>query len=327
MRVVVTGGAGFVGRSVVRRLVARGDRVVAIVRDPDRATHLADLGVELRAGDLSNVGDLVDAMRGGDAVVHAAGSYRVGIPARERPAMLDANVGAALRVMDAAATAGIGRIVHLSTVNVFGNTHGRIVDERFRRTLDDGFLSYYDETKYLAHRAVEERMASKAPIVIAMPGQVYGPGDHSAIGGQLQGAHDGTLRYLSVADLGITPVYVEDVAAGILAALDRGRIGESYVIAGQNVRLRDALAAAARVGGRGLPALTLPEGLMRIGALAPARLARAAGFPDNLREVVRASAGVTYWASSAKAAAELGYAPRDLPSGLRATFDRGARPS
>ena len=321
MRILVTGANGFIGRVVVRRLVERGDRVVAIVRDPDGAGALTYMGVELHPGDLGKTSQIVDAMRGADAAIHLAGSYRVGIPASERPRMRDANVGAALRVLDAASSTQMGKIVHVSTVNVFGDTHGRIVDERYRRDLAEGFLSYYDETKYLAHRAVEERIASKAPIVIAMPGVAYGPNDHSGIGAQLKGAHDGTLGYVALSDTGISGVYVEDVGAGIIGALDRGRIGETYVLGGQNVRLRDAMTIAARVGGHRLPALTLPAALVRLGAHAPAVVARRAGFPDDLGEVMRSALGVTYWASSAKAAAELGYAPRDLASGLRAAFD------
>jgi dihydroflavonol-4-reductase len=237
--------------------------------------------------------------------------------------MHDANVGATLRVLDAFATAGLDRMVVVSTINVAGNTHGRIVDERYRRDLSEGFLSYYDETKYLAHRAALERIGSGSRIVIAQPGQVYGPRDHTAIGQQLQAAHDGTLRYIALGDLGLAPVFVNDVAAGIVAALDRGRIGESYFLGGQNLRMRDMLAAAARVGGHTLPALELPVLLMRIGARLPAGVARSLGFPDDLGEVVRAGLGVTYWGSSAKAATELGYAPRDLASGMRATFDAG----
>ena len=321
MRVLVTGGAGFIGLAVVRRLVARGDRVVAIVRDPERAEPLRDLAVELRTGDLSRTAAIVDAMRGTDTAIHLAGSYRVGIPASERPSMLDANVGATSRMLDAMSTAGLQRLVYISTANVFGNTKGRIVDERYRRDLSDGFLSYYDETKFLAHRAVEERMVAAAPIVIAMPGVTYGPRDHSGIGDQLRGAYRGSLGYLAMTELGMSAVYVDDVAAGIVAALDRGRIGESYVLGGQNVRMLDALKVAARLGGHGLPGLRLPTRLVRIGSHAPAWLARAAGLPDDLGEVLRAADGVTYWASSAKAAAELGYAPRDLASGLRATFD------
>ena len=115
----------------------------------------------------------------------------------------------------------------------------------------------------------------------------------------------------------------EDVAAGIVAAVDRGRIGEAYILAGQNIRLRDALQAAARIGGKRLPRFEIPTLMLRIGSHAPAPLARAAGLPDDLREVLRSTLDVTYWASSAKAATDLGYVPRDLVSGLRATFDGG----
>ena len=323
MRIFVTGGAGFIGLAVVRRLVERGDRVIAVVRDPERATALTDLGVETRAGDLSRTAAIVDAMRGTDAAIHIAGMYRVGIPASVRPAMLDANVGATHRIIDATATAGVERLVYVSTVNVLGNTEGRILDERYRRDLADGFLSYYDETKYLAHRAVKERIDAGLPAVIVMPGVVYGQRDHSGIGEQLRGAHDGTLGYTALTDLGISAVYVEDVAAGIVGAIDRGRIGESYILGGENLRLRDAMLVAARIGGKGMPRLELPTALLRVGSKAPAFLARAAGLPDDLGEVLRSSLGVTFWASSAKAATELGYRPRDLASGLRATFDDG----
>ena len=323
MRVFVTGGAGFIGMAVVRRLVARGDRVTAIVRDPGRAEGLAALGVDIRQGDLTRTAAIVDAMRGTDAAIHLAGVYRVGIPPSERPAMHDANVGATHRVLDAFATAGLDRLVAISTINVAGNTHGRIVDERYRRDLTEGFLSYYDETKFLSHRAVLERIGSGARIVIAMPGTTYGPDDHSQIGQQLRGAYEGTLRYLALADLGISPVYVDDVAAGIVAALNRGRIGESYFLGGQNMRLRDAMAMAARLGGRMLPRLEIPTFFLRVGARAPAPFARAMGLPDDLGEVLRSALGVTFWGSSAKAATELGYVPRDLASGLRATFDAG----
>jgi nucleoside-diphosphate-sugar epimerase len=267
---------------------------------------------------------IVDAMRGADAVIHVAGSYRVGIPASERPAMHDTNVGATNRVLDAAATANLERVVDVSTVNVFGNTNGRIVDERYRRDLNDGFMTYYDETKFLAHRAVEERIATGAPAVIVMPGVTYGPRDHSGIGEQIEGAYRGTLPFRAFLGLGISAVYVEDLAAGIVAALDRGRIGESYILAGENTSLGDAMEMAARLGGKKLPRLVLPNGVLRLGSFVPAAVARAIGQPDDLREVYAGSAGVTYWASSAKAAGELGYTPRDLASGLRAWFGPSA---
>jgi dihydroflavonol-4-reductase len=325
VRIVVIGAAGFIGRSVVRLLVARGDVVVAIVRDPSRTRDLG--GVKLVAGDLSSTAQLRDQFAGNDAIVHLAGIYRVGIPANERPAMLDANLGTTGRVIDAAVAAGVPRIVYASTVLAFGNTHARIVDETYHRDLADGFTSYYDETKYLAHEAVSERIQGGAPIVIVQPGTVYGPKDHSAIGIQLEQAFHGKLLYRSVDGLGVAPVHVDDLAAGIVAALDRGRLGESYVMAGPSIRQGEALAIAARAGGRRLPRLRVPTRMLRLTAplasLLPAALTARFGLPPNVNEVVSATDGVTYWASSAKAERELGFANRPLDVGVRDAFGTG----
>ncbi len=136
-------------------------------------------------------------------------------------------------------------------------------------------------------------------------------------------AYRGRLRYTSFGDMGMSAVFVDDVAAGIVAALDRGRIGESYILAGENVRLRDGVAAAARIGGHRPPRLSIPSGLIDLMAAAPRAVREAMDLPADLHEVIRAGRGVTYWVSSAKAAAELGYGPRDLGSGLRAAFEDG----
>ena len=171
-------------------------------------------------------------MTDADGVIHIAGAYRVGIPASERPAMYEANVDATQRVLDAAIAADVPRIVYISTVNVFGNTHGRIPDETYRRDLAEGFLSYYDETKYLAHVAAEARIEAGAPIVIVQPGTVYGANDHSGIGAQLKAAYDGTARMITFANTGIAATHVDDIAGGIVAALDRGRPGQAYILTG-----------------------------------------------------------------------------------------------
>ncbi len=324
MRIFVTGGAGFVGGSVVAKLRARGDEVVAAVRDPERARGLAQLGCRLVRSDLSSSAELVGLMTGTEAVVHGAGSYRIGISASERPAMEDSNVGATGRVLDAAVSAGAARIVYVSTVNVFGDTHGAIVDETYRRDPSQGYLSWYDQTKDRAHQLAEERIASGAPIAIVMPGQVYGPGDHSGVGEQLSGAFRGRLPYLALTDLGLSLVHVDDLADGLIAALDVGRVGQSYILDGESIRLIDALELAATLGGHRLPALHLPTGVLRAMAPLAGLLGGRLGLPADLSEVVSAAAGVTYWASHAKASAELGFAPRPLEDGLRATFLRAA---
>jgi dihydroflavonol-4-reductase len=315
MRAWVSGGAGFVGGAVVRALRARGDQVVAAVRDPRRAAHLAELGAELVEDDLSDVAGLTERLNGVDALVHAAGSYRIGITRSEHGAMWDANVGTTTRVLDAAEAAGTSRIVYVSTVNVFGNTRGLVVDESYRRDLREDFLSWYDETKYGAHEVAEQRIAGGVPIVIVMPSQVYGPADHSGFGEQMRLAFEGRLRYRALDDVGVCLVHVEDLATGILSALDRGAVGQSYVVGGPPTRLSEAIGQAAAIGGHGVPGLRIPTGLL--GLLAPA--GRLIGQP-NLREVISASAGVTYWASHDKASAELGFEPRPIESGLRDTF-------
>ena len=319
-RIAITGGAGLVGRAVVRRLREQGDDVLALVREPARAPFLADLGAELVASDLSDVAELTDQLRRADGLVHAAGSYRVGIPKTERGAMWDANVGTTTRLLDAAEAAGTPRMVYVSTGNVYGDTHGEVVDETYRRDLREGFLSWYDETKYGAHEVAEQRIAAGAPIVTVLPSQVYGPGDRSDFGEQLRLAHAGRLPYRALTSVRIGLVHADDLAHAIVAALDRGRIGERYNLSGPAASLEEAQAIVARLGGHRLPWLAMPDGLLR--ALVP--FGRFVGRP-NLREIVAAGAGVTYLFTSDKAKAELGFAPRDLETGLRDVYGGTAR--
>jgi dihydroflavonol-4-reductase len=314
-RLLITGAAGFIGGAIARQLRERGDDVVAVVRDPKRAPALSELGVEVVADDLSDVDRLAELLDGAGAVVHAAGSYRVGIRRDERGAMWDANVGTTTRVLDAAEAAKTPKIVYVSTVNVFGNTHGQVVDETYRRDLSEDFLSWYDETKYGAHEVAEQRIAGGQPVLIALPSQVYGPGDHSAFGEQLRLANAGKLAYRAVDEVGVGLVHVDDLAAGIVVVIDKGEIGRSYVLSGPTTTLGEAIAIAARLGGRRSPALRIPTFLLRV--MVP--LGGLIGQP-NLAEVVSASAGVTYWASADRAKEELGWLPRDIETGLRDTF-------
>ena len=322
MRVFVTGGAGFIGREIVRQLRDRGDDVIAVVRSPGQIAALRDLGAHVVAGDLSSVDEIRQSLDGADAVIHSAGSYRVGIPPRERPLMYEANVGATRRVLDAATAAGTPKVIHVSTVNAFGNTRGAVRDETYRRDPADGYLSYYDETKYLAHVAAETRMLAGDPVLIVQPGQTYGPGDHSSAGAQLKAAFEGNARVIAFGGLGLFFVHVGDLARGILAALDNGRLGQAYVLCGDPPTLREAMVTAARAAGRRPPRLEVPDWAIR--ATVPmSRLAvRVGTMRLDLAEIVRAGVGVTYWASHAKATSELGWVPRPLSEGVVDAFGR-----
>jgi dihydroflavonol-4-reductase len=174
VKAFVTGATGFIGEHVVRKLRARGDDVVALTRSAHRAETLRDAGVELAEGDLSDPASVRRGVDGCDVAFHVAGVYRVGIPPRDGPAMYEANVRGTEVVLDAATEAAVRRIVYVSTCNVFGDTRGRIVDESYQRPEAEGFLSYYDETKYLAHRAAVNRAQRGVPIVIVQPGGCSG---------------------------------------------------------------------------------------------------------------------------------------------------------
>jgi nucleoside-diphosphate-sugar epimerase len=321
MRAFVTGGTGFIGGRLVRRLRERGDDVVALVRSPDKARHLHELGCKLLEGDLSKTSleAIKQGVSGCDAVFHVAAVYRVGIPKSERPAMFESNVRGTGRVLGAAVTANVKRIVYVSTVGVFGNTHGEIVDESYKRPSPD-FLSCYEETKYLSHQVALKRISNGAPVVIVQPGGVYGPGDHSEIGNFIDQTRNGKLKMLMFPDLGFNLVHVDDVAEGILLAHDKGEVGESYVLGGEISTMRKLIEKVAQLSDHKAPTRAMPVAAMKLAIPIGPVVGKLMGFPPNLRELIRTSDGVTYWASHDKAREQLGYNPRDLETGLRETL-------
>jgi nucleoside-diphosphate-sugar epimerase len=304
MRVFATGTTGFLGSVIAEQLRARGDVVVALVRDPAKAELLRKAGRDVVVGDLADPDALKRGCDGCDAVVHAGAIYEVGVNAPRRVDMYEANVNGTERVLGAALATGVPKVVHVSSIVVFGNTRGTIVDETFRRT--DAYTSYYDETKTLAHRVAESFIAKDLPVVIAQPGQIYGPGDHSGIGALFRRAAAGKLPVLTFGDLGLSFVHVADVARGIVQLIDRGQVGQAYVLGGELARLRDAVRIVASLAGKPAPRFDLPTSILRF----------AARLRPDLAEVVRSADGVTFWATDAKARSEIGYAPRSLRLGL-----------
>ena len=324
MRAFVTGGTGFIGAHVARKLSERGDQVVALVRSPDKADALREQGAELVEGDLSDVEAIKRGVDGADAVFHVGAMYKVGIPKKDRQGMIDTNVHGTERVLDAAHDAGVGRMVYVSTVNVFGNTGGRVVDETYRRNESEGFLSCYDESKYRSHQVAEDRIARGYPIVMVQPGGVYGPDDHSEVGNMISQASTGKLMAKAFPDMGIMLVYVEDVADGVLLAYDKGEIGESYVLAGDRTTMGEIVDKAAAIAGRKPPRMTMPTLMIKASAPLGPLVGPALGFPPNISELVTVSDGVTYWASDEKARRELGFQPRGMDTGLEQTIAAAA---
>ncbi len=320
MRAFVTGATGFIGGRVVAKLRERGDEVVALVRSPAKAGPLRELGCELVEGDLGAAQAMQAGMSGCDGAFHLAAVYKVGIPKSEQAEMLRANVDGTINVLDAAIAAGVPRTVYVSTCNVFGNTHGIVVDETYRRDLSEGFLSTYDQAKYRAHEVAEQRIAAGAPILVVQPAAVYGPGDHSELGTMIEQTARGRMLMIPFGAMGIGFVHVDDVADGILLAFDKGELGESYVLSGELATMKDLVQETAFLAGRHVPRLPMPTLAMKLSAPLGFVIGPLLGFPPNLRELIAASEGVTYWASDAKARRKLGFSPRPLEQGLRDTL-------
>ena len=320
MKVFVTGGTGFIGGHVVRKLRDRGDEVRALVRDPGKATGLRDLGCEIVSGSLADAAAIRAGMEGCDGAIHGAAVYEVGIPESQHEAMHDANVGGTETVLRAALEAKVPRVVYISTVAAFGNTHGEVVDESYEHP-GTSYTSYYEQTKVEAHRLAKRLIAEEGlPAVIVQPGGVYGPDDHSAIGQQMNQFLAGRLPLLPFPETGFNMVYVDDVADGVLLALHKGKIGESYILGGEITTMRGLMDTLGQVADRKPPKRTMPTGLLKAMTPIGPVVGKMMGQPPNLRELISTADNVTFWAKHDKAMAELGYSPRGLEQGLRDTL-------
>jgi nucleoside-diphosphate-sugar epimerase len=325
MKVFVTGATGFIGGVVARRLRDRGDEVVCLVRSPEKATVLTEIGCETVAGDLGDREAQRAGMGGCDGVIHAAAMYEVGIPVSQRPAMREANVIGTENVLGAALEAKVPKVVYVSTCGAFGNTHHQIVDESYEHPCKD-FTSYYEQTKVEAHKVARRMIAEDGlPCTIVQPGGVYGPGDTSSLGALLEQFLSGRMPLIPFPELGICLAHVEDTAAGIVVALDKGRPGETYVIAGPPTTMREAIGILAEVSGRKAPKRALPTALMKAMTPIGPLVGKLMGQPPNLRELISSADNVTFWATNEKAVKELGFAPRGIEEGIRQTLEADDR--
>jgi dihydroflavonol-4-reductase len=262
-----------------------------------------------------------EGMDGCDAVIHGAAIYEVGIPDSQHRAMYEANVLGTENVLGAALDARITKVVYVSTVAAFGNTHGQVVDESYEHPGKE-FTSYYEQTKYEAHKVARRLIAEEdLPCVIVQPGGVYGPDDHSAVGKQMHDFLAGHMPLLAFPDLGMNMVHVEDVASGVLLALDKGKPCESYVLGSQITTMRVLIETVAKVSGKKAPKRAIPTSLMKAMTPIGPIVGKVMGQPPNLRELISSADGVTFWAKHDKAMAELDYSPRSLETGLRETFE------
>ncbi|MDD9904131.1 MAG: NAD-dependent epimerase/dehydratase family protein [Rhodospirillaceae bacterium] len=317
MTTLVTGATGFVGAAVVRRLLARGETVRVLTRPASDRSNIDDLPVEIALGDLLAPDSLPAAFSGCRSLYHVAADYRLWAPKPE--AMYQANVEGSRNLIRHAMAAGVERIVYTSSVAVLGRTaDGRPADEETPVTIDD-MIGHYKRSKFLAEEAVRSLIAEEdAPVTIVNPSTPIGPRDikPTPTGRMIVEAAAG--RMPAYVDTGLNIVHVDDVAEGHLLAHDRGRIGERYVLGGQDMTLAEILGAIAEIVGRPPPKVRLPHNLiLPIAVLAEswARLFKT-GEPFVTIDGIRMAKKRMFF-SSAKAKAALGYSHRPPQDALR----------
>lgn len=320
MKALVTGASGFVGAALVRRLLAGGHDVRVLVRRASVRQNIDGLPVETVTGDLLDHASLASAIRGCDALFHCAADYRIWVPDPER--MFRINVDGTRALMLAALQAGVSRIVYTSSVATLATaTADRLGDETRSATPQD-CIGPYKRSKVLAEAEVAKLVDERGlPAVIVNPSTPMGPHDvkPTPTGRVIVEAAAG--RMPAFVDTGLNVVHVDDVAEGHLLAFAKGRVGERYVLGGENMRLAAILAEIAALYGRKPPRVRLSHAaLMPLAVVAEAWARIAAREPFITVDGLKMARKLMFF-SSAKAERELGYAPRPARDAIRSAVE------
>jgi dihydroflavonol-4-reductase len=305
MRALVTGATGFVGAAVARALLQEGWEVRALARKGSDRRNLRSLAVEVIEGDLADVLSLQPALAGCEALFHVAADYRLG--AFDPEQLYRTNVEGTRNILNAARAAGVRRVVYTSSVATIGiPKDGSAGTEASPSTLAD-MIGHYKRSKFLAEEVAREAVRAGTAVVIVNPSTPVGPGDvkPTPTGQMVFDAAAG--RMPAYVDTGLNIVHVDDVASGHLLAFHRGRVGERYILGGQDMTLREILVEIARLTGRKPPNVRLPAGLVMPIAYVAEGFGRVTGRSTRITvEGVRMARKRMFF-SSAKAVGELGY--------------------
>ena len=315
MKALVTGATGFVGAAVARALLRERWQVCALARKGSDRRNLRALDVTVAEGDLRDAGSLSAAVAGCTAVFHVAADYRLGAPDPEQ--LYETNVDGTRNLLQVCRAQHIERIVYTSSVATIGIPgNGTPGDEETPVGLAD-MIGHYKRSKFLAEQVVRDAARSGLPVVIVNPSTPVGPGDvkPTPTGQLVLDAAAG--RMPAYVDTGLNIVHVDDVAAGHLLALQRGRVGERYILGGEDQSLRQILTSIAQLVGGRPPLVRLPQALILPIAHGAELFARVSGRSTRITvEGVKMSRKRMYF-SSAKAIRELGYSWRPPLEALR----------
>ncbi len=329
MTTLVTGATGFVGAAVARHLLAAGKSVRVLTRKGNDRRNIEGLAVEVAEGDLTCRSSLEAALSGCCALYHVAADYRIWVP--DPDSIYRVNVEGTRQLMLAALEAGVERVVYTSSVATLGlHKNGSAADEATPVRLED-MVGHYKRSKFLGEAEVQRLIAEKGlPAVIVNPSTPVGPRDikPTPTGRMIADAAAG--RMPAYVDTGLNIVHVDDVAAGHLLAFKHGKIGERYILGGENLTLKEILTEIARITGRKPPSISLPHDLIMPIAYVAEFIARLTGNADPMVTVdgVRMARKKMFF-TSAKAERDLGYHFRPANQALAdavAWFSQTAHP-
>ncbi len=311
-RSLVTGATGFLGSAVARALLGRGHRVRVLARPGSDRRNLAELPVDVAEGRLEDADSLRRAAEGCRYIFHVAADYRLWV--RDPDVMLRANVDGSRAMMRAALAAGAEKVVYTSSVAVLG--HAEIADEETPSRVED-MVGAYKRSKFLAEAEVRRMVAEEGlPAVIVNPSTPIGPRDIKPTPTGRIVVEAAAGRMPAYVDTGLNIVHVDDVAEGHLLALDKGTVGERYILGGDNLSLADILRHIAGRAGRRPPLVRLPRlPLFPLAAVAEL-YGRLSGHEPMLTIDGLKMAGHRMWFSSAKAERHLGYRHRSAGEAL-----------
>ena len=316
MTTLVTGATGFVGSAVVRCLLDAGHQVRVMVRAQSALTNIQDLDVEVVKGDLAQADTLPNIVKGCDTLFHVAADYRLWV--RDSDILYRVNVEGTKNLMHAAISAGVSRIVYTSSVATLGlNSDGIPADENTPVSVAN-MIGHYKRSKYLAEQAVQQMIdEQKLPAIIVNPSTPIGPRDikPTPTGRMVLDAACG--RMPAYVDTGLNVGHVDDVARGHLLALQRGEIGERYILGGYDLTLQQIFDIISKITGRPAPRIKLPHNLVLPIAYVSEAWAWLSHGPEPRATVdgVRMSKKLMYF-SSDKARQALGYSPRPASEAL-----------
>lgn len=297
MRIFVTGATGFIGSHLISHLHAAGHAVSALARPGAKALPT---WVHTVHGSLDSISQWQAQLRHVDALIHLAASYQIG-PV-DRQTMAHTNIVGTHQVLQAACREGVARIVHVSSTAALGETHGQLANEQ--HTHNGRFRSFYEQTKHVAHGIALELQAQGAPLCIAIPGGVFGPGDCSSLAQTLRTLMQGKLAAQLASDSQFQLCPVDVLCEGLRQMIERAELGQNYLLTGQAVTLQQVIAQLCRSHQLPTPKTMAPAKLAKLARCADA-LARLGMRTPLSTEALQIMDGSTYVYSSAKAQAAL----------------------